>query len=104
MIQPGYIYHKRHMRKKKEEKNLALLSYIWYLWLQVPVHHSYIMHVTDSRHQFAHDAAGLCFTEVLLPPDSLQQLSSTEQFQNQECVELDQKNNTEHVSFRDFLV
>lgn len=60
------------------EKILVLLGYVWYLWFKVPVHHSYIMHVTDSGHQFAHDAAGLGFAEVLLPSDSLQQLSPTE--------------------------
>lgn len=61
-----------------------------YLRFKVPVHHSYIMHVTDSGHQFAHNAAGLCFTEMLLPADPLQQLPSTKQLQNQVCVELQQ--------------
>lgn len=59
-----------------------------YLWFEVPVHHSYVMHVTDSGHQLAHDAARLRFTEVLLPANSLQQLPSTEQLQDQVRVEL----------------
>lgn len=65
--------------------------YVQYLRFKVPVHHSYIVHVTDSRHQFSHDAAGLCFAEMLLSADPLQQLPSTKQLQNQVRVELQQR-------------
>lgn len=63
---------------------------VQYLRFKVPVHNSYIVHVTDGRHQLSHDAAGLCFAEMLLSADPLQQLPSTEQLQDQECVELQQ--------------
>lgn len=63
---------------------------VQYLRFKVPVHNSYIVHVTDGRHQLSHDAAGLCFAEMLLSADPLQQLPSTEQLQDQVRVELQQ--------------
>lgn len=57
-----------------------------YLWFEVPVHHTNIMHVADGRHQSAHDAAGLCLAEVLLPSDPFQQLSTLQELQNKICV------------------
>lgn len=62
--------------------------YVQYLRFKIPVHHSHVVHVTDSGHQFAHDAAGLCFAEMLLPANPLQELPSTKQLQNQVRVEL----------------
>lgn len=50
-----------------------------YLWFKVSMHHTYIVHVAHSGHQPPHDAACLCLTEVLLPPDPLQELSTTQQ-------------------------
>lgn len=78
------------MHKKAQAMLLLLLSVyeLCYLWFQVPVYHPYVVHVTDSRHKSAHDAAGLRFTEMLLPADPLQQLPSAEQLQNQVSVEL----------------
>lgn len=72
---------------------------VQYLRFKVPVHHTHIVHMTDCRHQFPHDATGLCFTEMLLSADPLQQLPSTEQLQNQERVELQQNThtNTQHI-------
>lgn len=57
-----------------------------YLWFEVPVHHANIMHVADGRHQSAHDTAGLRLAEVLLPSDPLQQLSTSQELQNEICV------------------
>lgn len=61
------------------------------------MHHSYVMHVTDGRHQFAHDAAGLCFTEMLFSADPLQQLTSAEQLQNQVRVQLQHTHTRERI-------
>lgn len=46
------------------------------------------MHVADGRYQLSHDAAGLCFAEMLLPANPLQQFPSTQQLQNQVRVKL----------------
>ena len=77
---------------------MAEKALIQYLRFEVPVHHSYVVHVTDGRHQLPHDAARLCLAEVLLPADPLQQLASTQQLQNQERVELQRKHtHTKHL-------
>lgn len=66
------------IKKKSLYSSTAAPSvHVQYLRFKVPVHHSYIVHVTDSRHQFAHDATGFCFAEMLFPADPLQQLPST---------------------------
>lgn len=54
------------------------------------MHNSNIMHVADRRHQLPHDAAGLRFTEVLLPADPFKQLTSAQQLQHQVRVQLQQ--------------
>lgn len=59
-----------------------------YLWFKVSMNHTYVVHVAHSRHQPPHDPACLCLTEVLLPPDPLQELATTQQLQNQICVQL----------------
>lgn len=64
--------------------------YVQYLRFKVSVHHSYVVHVTDCRHQFSHDATGLSFAEMLLSADPFQQLPSTKQLQDQVRVELQQ--------------
>lgn len=70
-----------------------------YLRFKVSVYNSYIVHVTDGRHQLSHDAAGLRFAEMLLPANPLEQLSSTQQLQNQVSVKLRQTHTrAEHVS------
>lgn len=50
-----------------------------YLWFKVSMHHTYVVHVAHSGHQPPHDAACFGLTEVLLPPDPLQELSATQQ-------------------------
>lgn len=50
-----------------------------YLWFKVSMHHTHVVHVAHSGHQPPHDAACLCLTEVLLPPDPLQELSTMQQ-------------------------
>lgn len=74
------VFITAHIQKKRFF-TAALLprkhAHIQYLRFKVPVHHPYIMHVADSWHQLAHDAAGLRFTEMLLPTDPLQQFPST---------------------------
>lgn len=50
-----------------------------YLWFKVSMNHTYVVHVAHSRHQPPHDPACLCLTEVLLPPDPLQELATTQQ-------------------------
>lgn len=52
------------------------------------MHHAYIVHVAHSGHQPPHDAACLGLTEVLLPPDALQELSAMQQLQNQIRMQL----------------
>lgn len=67
---------------------LTLICEEQVLRFKVSVHHPNVVHVTDGRHQLAHDAAGFCLAEMLLSADPLQQFPSTEQLQDQVRVEL----------------
>lgn len=68
-----------------------------YLGFEVPVHHSDVVHVADGRHQLPHDAAGLRLTEMLLPADPLEQLTSAQQLQHQVRVQLQQTHKSDLV-------
>lgn len=94
-----YSSHRHNVFKQKiisTSSPAASWAYVQYLRFKVPVNHSYVMHVTDGGHQFAHDAAGLRFTEMLLSADPLQQLTPTKQLQNQVRVEL-QQTHTQYI-------
>lgn len=84
------------LREKRISSISSAVVYVQYLRFKVPVHHSYVVHVTDGRHKFSHDAAGLSFAEMLLSANPLQQLPSTEQLQNHVRVEL-QKTHTQNM-------
>lgn len=84
------------MLRQKRISSCSPAVHVQYLRFKVPMHHSYVVHVTDGRHQFSHDAAGLGFAEMLLSADPLQQLPSTKQLQNQVRVEL-QKTHAQNI-------